>query len=254
MRINYGFVATSVALLFVLDSSVTNSVSASPGAEASRFVRTLVRRSLNAGGANDDSTQGQSGPARPSGVPQLGLSPAMMQRVSAGLVSSIAKFSADMEAGVEFPTQEEMTKAVDEALETADDRYFFKMAQAIKNSIDALADRKLAEGETGENRASKAPKSALNKLTFPRSSQQIATALLETIHMFCEQRAAGGRLPNASEVNRALTPALQEIDFVNFTKVNVKKGAEAVKFGLDHMGPNTNSEIPIPAQKPEVQA
>ncbi|EGG08196.1 uncharacterized protein MELLADRAFT_123221 [Melampsora larici-populina 98AG31] len=249
MHINYGFVATSMALLFVLDITNTNSVSAAPGADLTRLIRIIRRRSLDAGStsANEESSQGEPtgiSPTRQSGVPQLGLSSAMMQRVSAGLVSSIAKFSADMQAGVEFPTQAEMTKAVDEALENSDDRYFFKVAQAIKNSIDALADRKLAEGETGESRVSKAPKSDLNKLSFPRSSEQIATALLETIHMFCEQRAAGGRLPNASEVNRALTPALQDIDFVNFNKVNVKKGAEAVKFGLDHMsGPNKVSEV-----------
>ncbi|KAH9820551.1 secreted protein [Melampsora americana] len=252
MRINYGFVATSMALLFVLDITNTNSVSASPGAEVTRLIRTIRRRSLDVGSAsaNDDPSQGEPTgirPTRQSGVPQLGLSPAMMQRISAGLVSTISKFSADMEAGVEFPTQPEMTQAVDQALATSDYRNFVKVAQAIKNSIDALADRKIAEGETGKSR-SKIPKMSTSSSCSPTSAEQIATALLDTIQMFCEQKAQGGKLPNASEVNQALTPALQNIDFSD-----VKKGAEAVKFGMDHLGTNQGRPLPTLNQKSQVQ-
>ncbi|KAH9821761.1 secreted protein [Melampsora americana] len=267
MRINYGFVVTSMTLMFVFDSSLTNSVSASSGVEVPSFISTLLRRSLNAASTsgNEDSTQGEATqirPTRQSGVPQLGLSATMMQRMSAGLVDSIAKFSADMAEGVEFPTQSEMTQAVDQALATSDYRNFAKVAQAIKNSIDALADRKLAESETGESRLSKTSKSLVSNSSFSTSAEQIATAILETMKLFCTQKVQGGRLPSASEVNEALTPALQNIDFSN-----VKKGAEAVKLGLDHMIPNKNLEgqtrpVTIPTmvvpigtfQKSEVQA
>lgn len=242
MFVNYVFVAASMAVLLVLDPSITNSVSASSGAEAPSFMRTLRRRTLNlrSTGADEESTQDKPSGLRPTGqagVPQLGLSPAMMQKVSGGLVSSIAKFSADKEAGVEFPTQAEMTRAVDEALWTSDTTNFLKVALAIKFNIDALADRKLAEEKTGTGRLTKVSKSSLSKSSSQSSAEQIASALLDTIHMFVEQKARGGKLPDATEVNRALTPALQNIDFSD-----VKKGAEAVKFGLDSMGPSRNSQ------------
>ncbi|EGG11182.1 uncharacterized protein MELLADRAFT_102776 [Melampsora larici-populina 98AG31] len=245
MRINYSFVVSSMALLFVLDSTNTNSVSATSGVDGFS-IRTILRRSLNARSlasdeenTNDESVEEH--PVQESGVPHLGLSPAMMQRISSGLVSSIAKFSADKEAGVEFPTQQEMTEAVDQALLTSDLTNFSKVAQAIKKSIDALADRKLAEGQTGKTRSSNGPK--LTSPSAQSSAEQIAVALLDTIEMFCQEKAAGGQLPTATEVNKALTPALQQIDFSN-----VKRGAEAVKSGLDHMVPNTNS-IPVESRQ-----
>ncbi|EGG06294.1 uncharacterized protein MELLADRAFT_106911 [Melampsora larici-populina 98AG31] len=241
MRINYGFVAASMALLFVLDFTNTNSVSASSAAEGSRLTRVIRRRSLSTSsvGDNEDSTQVAPSDIR-SGAPLLGLSSAMMQRISVGLVSTIAKYSDDMESGVEFPTQEEMTQAVDQALLTSDYTNFSKVAQAIKNSIDGLADRKVAESETGKSRASKVSKNVISNPAAASSADQIATALLDTIHMFCEQKLAGGRLPNASEVNQALTPAFQDIDFGN-----VKKSTRAVKFGLDQMGPSKNSDVHV---------
>ncbi|EGG02498.1 uncharacterized protein MELLADRAFT_91327 [Melampsora larici-populina 98AG31] len=248
MRINHSFVVASMALLFVLEFTNTNTVSANSGGDGSGLIRVLRRRSLSAESpnTNEETTQGEpiaTHPVQQSGVPQLGLSAGMIQLISTGLVRSIAKFSADKEAGVEFPTQQEMTQAIDQALWTSDSTNSAKVAQAIKNSIDALADRKLAEGETGRNRTSK-----VSKPTPPSartSSDQIAAALLQTIHAFCEDKAAGGRLPTATEVNKALTPALQSIDFGN-----VKKGAGAVKFGLDQMGTTHNSENDTPSPCP----
>ncbi|KAH9822454.1 secreted protein [Melampsora americana] len=247
MRIHHSFVVASMAVLFVFDSTTTNTVSASSGIDGFR-ISTILRRSLNARSHNSDSESTNDEPteARPvqkSGVPQLGLSPAMMQRISAGLVTTIAKFSADKEAGVDFPTQQEMTQAVDQALWTSDYTNFVKVSQAIKISIDALADRKLAEGQTGKSRATKVPNLASSSVQS--SAEQIATALLETIEMFCEQKASGGRLPTATEVNQALTPALQKIDFRD-----VKKGAEALKVGLDHMGP---TKLPVAEELPRTR-
>ncbi|EGG06699.1 uncharacterized protein MELLADRAFT_124250 [Melampsora larici-populina 98AG31] len=224
MYVNYGVVATSMALLFVLDPINTNSVSAASPAEVPRLLRTLRRRSVNIGSLNPRQ---DTSAAKPAGVPQLGLSAGTMEIVSAGLVSTIAKFSADKEAGAAFPNQEEMSKAVGQAIDKAGLSDFTKLAQAVKTNIDALAEKKLAEGKVD-----KAAKPAPAASTPKTSEDKIAAALLETLQKFCDQKAAGGNLPTAAEISKALTPALQKIDFSN-----IKNGAEAVKSGLDNMSP-----------------
>ncbi|KAH9818458.1 secreted protein [Melampsora americana] len=225
MFTKFGFVATSLTVFFVLDPTNTNSVSAAFPAEGPRLIRTLRRRSVNTGSLNPRQDNSS---AKPSGVPHLGLSADTMQTISAGLASSIAKFSADKEAGVGFPSQPEMSEAVNKAIQTADFTNFTKVAQAVKENIDALAEKKLAEGKVDKSAAKPTPPSSAPQT----SADKIAAAILETIQKFCDQKSAGGNLPTAAEVSKALTPALQKIDFSN-----VKSGAEAVKSGLDHMTP-----------------
>ncbi|EGG06700.1 uncharacterized protein MELLADRAFT_106527 [Melampsora larici-populina 98AG31] len=225
MRINYSFIATSMALVFVLDPINTNSVSAASPAEVPRLFRTLRRRFVTTRSLN---RRQDTSAAKPAGVPQLGLSADTMEIVSAGLVSTIAKFSADKETGSAFPNQEEMSKAVGQALDKSGSTDFTKVAQALKTNIDALADKKRAEGKVD-----KAAKPAPVASTPKTSEDKIAAALLETIQKFCDQKAAGGNLPTAAEVSKALTPALQKIDFHN-----VEEGGEAIKSGLDHMTPS----------------
>ncbi|EGG02537.1 uncharacterized protein MELLADRAFT_66319 [Melampsora larici-populina 98AG31] len=259
MRINYSFVATSISLLFAFDFTNMNNVSASPGFDPSR-IRTLLRRSLNTRSHksgeeinNDESVVPEARPIQQSGVPQLGLSPEMMKKISDGLVGSIAKFSADKFSGIQFPTQQEMSQSIQEAILISDHTNFFKVTQAIKNSIDALADRKLAESQTGKSRSSNVPK--LSSPSIQSCAEQIAAALLSIIEMFCEEKSSGGRLPTSSEVNKALTPAFQRIDFSN-----LKKSSEVVKSGLefDQMSssPKKNSIVqglPLPPRTNETE-
>lgn len=74
---------------------------------------------------------------------------AVIDKISVGLASTIAKFSEAKDAGAELPTLDEMSQTVGGALKSSDTNNRGQSSRAVKAALDALADRKLAEAKSG---------------------------------------------------------------------------------------------------------
>ncbi|KAH9814157.1 hypothetical protein DFH28DRAFT_1127769 [Melampsora americana] len=161
--------------------------------------------------------------SQPSSVlSQLGSPLVLMDKISAGLIRIIAKFSADKNFEVQSPTQIEMAIiAMGQAIAHADMTCFTKIEEAIKHSIGALPDQKLFEVITGNLSSFSLNLPGFNlSLNLPQN--QLTTALLDTIQTFYRELAYTARLPAPVEVLNQLNPELQKID-LNEMINNAKK-------------------------------
>lgn len=78
-----------------------------------------------------------------------GISSAVIDKISVGLASTIAKFSEAKDAGAELPGLEEMSQTIGGALTSSDTNNRGQSSRAVKAALDALAEHKLAEATSG---------------------------------------------------------------------------------------------------------
>ncbi|EGG04175.1 uncharacterized protein MELLADRAFT_65094 [Melampsora larici-populina 98AG31] len=168
MHSSFNFLTNLLTIVCFISYGTGNYVSASAGPEASHPIRGIrsrdtrslrarapeisqensylfLTRSLNKRqgklGAGAGGAAGGGGAGRGDAIIK-----GAVDRISAGLATTIAKFSALKDANLELPTAAEISEAMSKAAESVDSSQFSQALRAYKTGIDGLLDRKLAEG------------------------------------------------------------------------------------------------------------